>query len=205
MKRLHFKWIPVIIICSTLISCLSTPQKEYEKANELRKKVQKYDLKKYAEEEYKNAEKNYEEAKILVESKKNFKAKKILGIVNNGYQTVLDKGFPPYTDERDNETKKEKKYAEEIKANVAVKEQFEDAEKTYNDALKHKESKEYENSIELLNTAKDKYSKVYSVAKQKKDKAKKSIDSTEHDLKEVEANAIKFKERIKEIMEELEN
>ena len=38
-----------MILLMFLVSCLSSPQKEYEKANKLREKTQKYKLKKYAE------------------------------------------------------------------------------------------------------------------------------------------------------------
>ena len=202
MMKLSLKFMPFIILLS-IISCISSPETKYEKANKLRAKVQKYELKKYAEEEYKTAEENFDKVNNLIESKKNLKASKTLDIVNNNYQTVLDKGLPPYTDEKNDITKKEKEYAEEIKANVAVKEQFEGAEERFNNAVKYKESKKYEKAIELFNEAKEKYSNAYSTAKEKKDKAKKSIDSTEEAFKELEATASELEKRMKDIKDQI--
>lgn len=193
----------ILIFPIILVSCLSTPEKEYDRANKMRKTIDKYQLNTYAEEEYKVAEENYVEAKTLLDEKKNFKAKKVLSVVNNNYQKVLDKGFPPYTDERDEETKKEKDTALEIKANVAVKEQYQSADDVYNEAVSFKDAKEYENAIDKYSDAKTKFNDAYSQAHQKRDRAEDSIDKTENYKAELEKNAQNLEERIQSIKDEL--
>ena len=61
-----------------LFSCLSDPETKYKEANSYKEKINKYSLQKYAIEDYEEAEKNYEEGKAFLESKKYSKADKAL-------------------------------------------------------------------------------------------------------------------------------
>ena len=74
MKSRYYNVFYLIIIIFFLFSCVSSPETKYSNATKLREKVHKYNLQQYAEEEYNIAEKNYQEAKELIDSKKNFKA-----------------------------------------------------------------------------------------------------------------------------------
>jgi len=198
LKNLFYVFIMIIMFASCL-----TPESEYKRANELKQKIDKYELKEYAEAEYQTAEDNYDKGKVYMDEKKNMQASKHLKEANKNYETVIDKGLPPYTEKKDVETKEEKGQAEEIKAYVAVKEQYEEAEKSYNEALKYKDKKNYEKAIEFLNDAKTKYEHAYDLSYEKKTKAKESIDSTEEIKREIEKNAEELDRKIKELEKEL--
>jgi hypothetical protein len=204
MLRKTINFLLSAFILSLLFTCATLSQQDLDKAENLRKKVHKYELKKYAEEDYTAAEKNYDEMKILIEKKNTFKAVKVLAVVKETYQKVLDKGLPPYTDERDADAKKEYDNAIQIKANVAIKDQFDEANKVYTDGKSLKDSKDYENAIDKFNDSKDKFNYAYKTAKDKRDKAETSINKTEEYKKDVESNAAKIDKRIEDIKKDIE-
>ena len=200
----RIKTISIIIILSVfLFSCLTPPTEDYEKAGKYREKINKYNLDKYAEEEYKLAEKNYNEAKALVEAKKqNSKAKKMLDVVNQNYSKVLEKGFPPYTEEQNKTALAQIEEANSLKANVAVKDDYDKAITGYEEAKKLQEQKDYEAAIEKYNKAKEEFIEIYRTTKNKMDRTNSSIDSTKSLKSDVEEDAADFNERIDEIKQE---
>ncbi len=197
MKSRDFNILILILFILFLFSCVSSQETKYQKATKLRAKAQKYNLQKYAQDEYDTAEKEYQEAIKLIDSKKNFKADKKLDNVNKKFQIVLDKGLPPYTDEKNDIVKEKKEMALEIKTDVAVKNEFKVAEQTYNEALGYKEKKEYEKAIETLNIAEEQFDNAYNTAKEKKIKAENSIKSTEEAFEKIKQDAKILEEKEK--------
>lgn len=185
MKSIHPNIFFLIIFIFFLFSCVSSPETKYQNVTKLREKVHKYNLQKYAEEEYNIAEQEYQEAKDLIDTKKNFKANKKLDSVNKKYQIVLDKGFPTCTEDKNKVVKEKKENALEIKADVAVKNQYKQAEQTYNEALEYKEKKEYEKAINTLNIAEEQFIDAYNIAEEKKIRVEKSIKSTEEAFEKI--------------------
>ncbi len=193
MKKItNFLFVSFLLIFA--FSCVSDPEAKYTEANQLKSKADKYELNKYAEDDYQTAEDSLKKGKSLIDANNKMKAAKVLDESTKKYQSVLDKGFPPYTESQNEETKENKAEAEAIKADVAVKEKYEEAEKLYNEALQAMDSKEYENAITLFNQAEDKYKEAQNEAMSKRDRAKKSIDSTEDVKKEVDGNIADLEE-----------
>ncbi len=200
-KKIRFSgnFLIMNILILFFCSCISSPDAKYNIANKYKEIIKKYNLQKYDKDDFENAEKNYNEAKKYMESKKNSKADKSLTEANKNYKAVLDKGFPLCTEEKNKEVDEIKKNAEDIKANVAVKDQFTDAESTLKEAIKNKEQKDYEKAIELLELAKQKFDQVYKDASFKKEKVEKSIDSTEKIKMEIDKNAEELDRELKEL------
>ena len=195
------KTINLLFLCFLLIfafSCVSDPEAKYTEANALKSKADKYELDKYAENEYQAAEDNLKEGKSLIDAKNKMKAVKVLDESVKNYKSVLDKGLPPYTDEQNDEAKENRSEADAIKANVAVKEKYDEAEKLYNDGVQAMNSKDYEKAIELFNQAEEKYNEAYDEASTKRDKARKSINSAEEIKSEVEENISNLEDSLEE-------
>jgi hypothetical protein len=198
MKNRYINIFLLITAIFFLFSCISSPETKYQSATKLREKVHKYSLQKYAEDEYKIAEQEYQEAKTLIDSKKNFKADKKLDNVNQKYQSVIEKGFPPCTEDKDKIVKEKKEKALEIKAEVAVKDQYVEAEQTYNEALDYKNNKEYEKAIDTLNIAEEQFIDIYNIAEEKKIRAENSIKSTEEAFQKIKEDSITLEEELME-------
>ncbi len=190
MKYNFILLLPVFILLFS--SCGSSPDVEFEKASKNRQKIEKYQLQQYAEDEFKQAEENYKQARDAMDKKNNLKAGKAVASANQKYQVVLDKGFPPYTEKKDNEVQSDKKATDEIKGNVALKNEYDEALKSYNEAILLKNEKKYEEAIEKFQVSKDRFQNVYKITKEKKEKTEGSLESTDRALKEVQDKTIEL-------------
>lgn len=189
--------ILAILALFFIFSCVSSPDEAYNTATKNREKVIRYELKEYAEAEYNQAEKSYQEAKDAMAKRNNSKAKKALDIANKNYLIVLEKGLPKHSDKKEKESLDEKRNAESIKADVAVKNDFNDANKVYNEGVVLKNDKKYEESIEKFIVAKEKFNAVYKVTKEKKDKTEQSLAGTDKAL-------VELKEKVDKLNREIE-
>ena len=196
----------ILIIFSffVLISCLSSPEPKYNNASQMRDKIIKYDLKKYAEEDFNAIEKDFAEAKGLLDKKRNMQADKLLDEINNKYQALVEKTFPLCTADKDNEVKVVQNGCLELKADVAVKDKYEEALAVYNEAIKYNEAKEYEKAIELFDKANSLFKEVEKVTVEKKEKAESSFDTTEEELTKLESSVKEIEDEINKIKAELE-
>lgn len=193
MKYYYF----FILLVFLFFSCISSPDEAFSAATKNREKVLRYNLKEYAPEEFNQAEKSYAEAKDAMAKKSNFKANKALEIANKNYLIVLEKGLPKHSEKVEKETLDEKNNAESLKANVAVKDNFNEAVKIYQEGTILKNDKKYEEAIEKFIIAKEKFNSAYKLTKEKKEKSEKSLESTEKEL-------INLREKVNKLNKELE-
>jgi len=68
-----------------------------------------------------------------------------------------------------------KQQADSLKAAVAVKADYAAAQDTYNKALKARDAKDYDTALDLMQKAKDQFTSVAQMARQKKSNAEKAI------------------------------
>ena len=181
-----------------LISCVSKPETRYTDAKKLKEKADKYELKQYAENDYEKGEKNLQEGRRLIDSKKSMAALKVLDESNKNFQTVLDKGLPPCAEDQGKKAEEQKEMAKEIKTEVAVKDKFDKAEEKFNEASKSYDSKQYEQSIIQYNQAEEGYKEAYEEAKIKMEKAKEAIEEAEDYKDQMEEDIKLYEEEQKE-------
>jgi tetratricopeptide (TPR) repeat protein len=166
----------------------TSPESEYNQAKELRAKIMKYGLAQFAQDEFDAAEVKFKEGEAAyksdIELSRDSFEKAILG-----YEAVIDIGFPAYLDGKIAEVEKIKKAAEDIKAPVAVKDDYKSAKAVYDDALKSKKKGNYEEASGLLDKAKDQFQSVYNVTLAKKQKAERNIAESREKIDELEAAA----------------
>jgi hypothetical protein len=113
-------------------------------------------------------------------SNKAFKEAKVL------YKAVLKKGAPEVIDRQTEETENVKQAADNIKADVAMKDDYRKAVGTYDKAVKAKAKGNYEQSVELFLEARAMFEEVYQQTVIKKTKAEKSMANSTENLKMVE-------------------
>jgi hypothetical protein len=164
------------------------PESEYGQAKELRSRIEKWGLDRYAAEEFSAAEGRFNEGESAY-NKDNAKAKTAFKDAIKGYQAVIDKGFPAYLDEKIAEVESLKKSAEEIKAPVALKNDYNGAKAVYAEALNKKKKEQYEEASDLLDRAQTQFQSVYDVTLAKKYRAEKNIDEANEGINELESAA----------------
>ena len=164
------------------------PETEYTRANKLKAQVDKYTLADYAPDEYRQAEQKLKEGKATYKTD-NASSKKALDEAIAGYEAVMAKGFPLLTEKKQEDTEAIVKQAEGIKAQVAMKEEYEAARTKYDQALAAQNAGEYEQAVALFDEAKLLFQDLYGKTKEKKERAEQAMNSSEESIKDFEEQA----------------
>ena len=115
------------------------PEAEYKQAQELRALIEKYSLDQYAPDVYKAADARFQEGEKAYR-KDNELSREALRDAIDGFQKVIDKGFPQVQKQAD----ASKSAAEDAGAPIAAKSEYGAAMDTYNQAVKAGKAKQYE-------------------------------------------------------------
>lgn len=145
------------------------PEAEYKQAQELRALIEKYSLDQYAPDVYKAADARFQEGEKAYR-KDNELSRAALRDAIDGFQKVIDKGFPQVQKQAD----ASKSAAEDAGAPIAAKSEYGAAMDTYNQAVKAGKAKQYEQSLDLFQKAKTQFDGAAKVALQKRDKVEKA-------------------------------
>ncbi len=198
MKKIMSMFITIVLFL-IMISCATTPEKEpepaaalpeseYDQAKGLKKKVEKYGLGEYVPDEYRTAEKKYSDGEAAY-NKDNASSKEYLDEAINNYRIVIEKGFPIVAGKKREEIETIKKQADDIKASVAVKDDYEKTQEVYDSALEEKRAGNYETALELLEKARGLFEEVYKKTEQKKERAEKSMEDSRKGIESAEERA----------------
>jgi hypothetical protein len=154
------------------------PEAEYQKAQELRALIAKYSLDQYAPDVYKAAEARYQEGEKAYR-KDNVLSKAALKDAIDGYQKVIDTGFPKAVAGPQKEAEASKKASEDLGAPVAMKSDYAAALDTFNQASKARDAKQYENSLSLFQKAKQQFDSAAQATRVKRDKVEKAYQDAQ--------------------------
>jgi hypothetical protein len=160
------------------VSCASTPpeppaplpEAELAQAKQLKEKADLYNLGPLAQAEYAAAEADLKAGEAAY-GKDNAVAKASLDKAIAGYQSVLDKGGPLYLGSIHDRTAAAKKAADDLKASVAVKDDYAKAQAVYDRALAAKAAGDLATATKDFEDARVLFEAVAKVAKEKRDKA----------------------------------
>ncbi len=126
----------VVGVCAVfIVSCASITPKEMDTGNKTRTKFQEYKLDKYITNagDLKKAETNFQEASKFHTNDK-VRAKMALDKAMDVYDTAIFKGMPEITTEKKQTNELKKTAAQDIKAQVAMKDKYAEAMAAYNEA-----------------------------------------------------------------------
>jgi len=159
-------------------SCKSTPpvetvplpETELAKAKELKAKADQYNLGPLAQAEYTAAE-NALKAGEAAYGKDNAAAKESLVKAISGYEAVISKGGAAYLGGLNDKAAAAKKSADDLKASVAVKDDYAKAQAAYDRALAAKSSGDLAAATKDFEEARTLFEAVAKTAAQKRDAA----------------------------------
>jgi len=159
-------------------SCKSTPpevaaplpETELAKAKELKAKADLYNLGPLAQAEYNAAESDLKAGEAAY-GKDNAASKASLDKAIAGYQAVIDKAGPLYLGTLNDKAAAAKKTADDLKASVAVKDDYAKAQAVYDRALKEKAAGDLAAATKDFEEARKLFEAVAKVAAQKRDLA----------------------------------
>jgi len=175
---------------------VSKPEQEYQTAKELRATVTQFGLDRYEADAFKKAEANFKDGEAAYE-KDNAKSRTAFQQAIAGYQQVLDGGFPALTAERKKGADEAKAEADQVKAGVAVKADYNAAQGLYNQAAAAEKAKDYPKSLDLYEQSRAKFVAAAQTARQLKAQAEGSIKEVKEELATAEQQAAEA-EKIRE-------
>lgn len=180
------------LLCVVLVaSCAALPVKEYDRATELKGKVQKYELGVYAPENYQKSESLYNDG-VSNYNKDNGKAKISLDNAITNYQMVLEEGFSKKVQIETLETLSNKNDALAYKADKFSGSDFEQADQLYQQGLTDAQNKNYEDALTKIASAKEQFQRIYKQAKEKKENGQLLIRQVKQKLDDVDKSAEKI-------------
>ena len=161
------------------------PETEYNQAKGLRDLIARYKLGNYAETDFQDAETSYLDGESNYEQD-NDASKSAFYKAIAKYNVVIEMGFPLLIDEKREEVDPVKLESEDLKAQVAVPDNYQNALNVYNEALQEKEAGNYEKSVELMEEAKTLFDAVHTEVVQKRDRAQTQLDTFNNSIKNLE-------------------
>ena len=159
---------------------VAAPDAELSQAKSLQQRVDAFGLGDYAPADYAAANKAMKAGQDSY-GKDNAASKKSLQAAIAGYNAVITKGGPLYLAKLQAQTEASKKAADDLKASVAVKDDYAQANNGYKRALKEKDAGDIENASKDFMQSRDGFDEVTRIAQQKKDAAVQALQTARQD------------------------
>jgi hypothetical protein len=105
------------------------------------------------------------------------------------FNLVLENGWVAYTDEKNVSAREVRQAALDVKANVAVRDMYQNADKTYNQAFSALRAKDYRAAVDLFDQSEVLFKQSWSAAVDKRVKAEEAIRQAEKRVFESEEKA----------------
>jgi len=177
-----------ILIGGLFLQCgIAPPTEDLNRVKAALAKAEEAKADQFAKEEYAASKTKLEESEKIItpkKSKKNKIAKKQLAEAKAQAEAAYKKAAPAYAQYNIDEAKKVEKTAEEIKANVALKDKFSEAVKLLDEAKQDKKAGNYELSWEKSIKAKTLFDEVYKITQEKKQAAEEAMKGAKEALQE---------------------
>jgi hypothetical protein len=159
-------------------AAVPAPEAQLAQAKDLKQKVDAYNLGDYAPDEYAAANKDLQAGEDSY-NKDNAASTKSLTSAIAGYNTVLTKGGQAFLTKSQAAADESKKKADNLKASVAVKDDYSKANDVYQQALKEKAAGDIMNASKDFDNARQQFDAVAATAQQKKDAATQAMQSAQ--------------------------
>jgi hypothetical protein len=178
------------------VAAVPAPEEELAKAKKLRDLIVRFELDKIAVQEFNSADNNLKEGEAAY-GKDNEAAKVSLEKAIEGYRAVIKAGFDKISKKRKDEIESVKREADELKASVALPEEYKVADETYRKALENEKAGDYEQALEGFDRSLVLFRDVRDRALEKKLRAEKALDEAKSGITNAEKKAKELEEEEK--------
>jgi hypothetical protein len=160
---------------------VAAPEAELAQAKSLQQKVDGYGLGQYDPDDYATATQSLKAGQDAY-GKDNAASKQSLQASITAFNAVISKGGPKLVAVLQDQSVAAKKTADDLKASVAVKDDYANANAVYQSALKEKGAGDMEAAGNDFAKSRDMFGSVAKVAQQKKDAATQSLQAAQEAL-----------------------
>jgi hypothetical protein len=172
------------------------PEQEYQTAKELRATITQFGLDSYEGAAFRKAEDSFKDGEAAYE-KDNAKSRTAFQQAIAGYRQVLDGGFPALTAERKKSAEEARTDANEVKAGVAVRADYNAAQTLFNQAADAERNKDYPKALDLYEKSRAGFAAAAQKTRELRARAQNSIEEVREELATAEKQA-EDAEKVKE-------
>jgi hypothetical protein len=176
---------------------VAAPDAELSQAKSLQQKADQYGLEEYDPDDYAAATKDLKAGQDAYGTD-NAASRESLAKAIEEFKAVISKGGALLLAKVQNQSVASKKAADDLKASVAVKDQYAQADEVYQRALKEKDAGDLEKAGADFAQARDMFAVVASQAQQKKDNATASMQGARQSMTDSEQNAADAQKALKD-------
>lgn len=190
MNKRTTLYLLLLSFCLVLTGCgIQPPTQDLEMAKAKLAEAEEVEAPQYAPDEYTKAKDLIDKgSSVMVNEKsgKNKDARKNFTSAKAEAEKAFAKAAPPYTEKSISELEASLNKGKEIKADVAVKDEYGQAQQLLSEAREAYNSKDYKTSYTKAKSAKEMAEKAYQTALDKKTRTENAIDEAKKGLAEAE-------------------
>lgn len=182
----------IIVTVAILGACASAPQtvappdEAYDTAKTLRAQIQEFNLAQYARTEFEAGEGQFRSAEAAYDTEEYAVAGEGFGLAIDNYTIVLREGFRAVAGQRREQASSAKQRADDMKASVAVPDDYAEALDIYNRAIAAQGAGNDQLAAELFENAAILFSRVYDLASDKRRQALEAIGRVDERIENLE-------------------
>ncbi len=181
--------VPLVLLFS---QCgIQPPTQDLELAKTKIAEAEQVEANQYATDEYNKSKELLDQgsSKIVNEkSGKNKDAKKLLVQSKEQAEKAYEKAAPPFAQKNISEAENSLSQGKNIKADVAAKEDYSQAEQMINESKQAFDGKDFKNAAVKSKTAKEIAERAYQTTLEKKNKAENAINDARNSINEIESS-----------------
>lgn len=201
--------IGMIIIATAFLGACATgpepvppPDEARDTARTLRAQILEFDLAQYAEDEFEVGETQFTTAEVAFETEDYETAEQAYNLAIDRYTIVIRDGFQTIAGTRREEATEAKALADEVKASVAMAENYAEALEIYDRAVDAADAGNHQEAAELFENAALLFIRVYDQAAEKQRQALDALGRVDQRIDELDVQRDALERSVLEEFEE---
>ena len=172
--------------CSSTPEPVQPPDDVYDEAKVLRSQINDLDLAQYARSQYDTGEAAFTEGETRYNAEEYAEAETRFNTAVSNFSEVLEIGLRAIWAARQNDADGAKSRADNVKASVAVPEEYAEAQAVYDEAVAVAGAGNDERAAELFENAEVLFDQAYELAAEKKRQAEAALNNVDKSLQDLD-------------------
>ena len=188
--------------CATAPETVPPPDEAYDTAKTLRSQITEFELAQYNESEFQAGESQFADGEVAYETEEYATAEEAFNLAIDSYTIVIRDGFRAIAGARREEATSAKAQADEVKASVAVADDYAEALDLYNQAVAAADEGDDQRAAELFENAAVLFAQVFESASAKRRQALDALGRVDQRIEALDVQRESLEEDARRDLEE---
>lgn len=184
--------------CASAPEPVQPPDEAYDEAKALRSEIIELDLAQYAQSKYDTGEAAFNEGETRYNAEEYAEAGTQFNTAISSYEEVLQIGLRAIWTARKGDADGAKSRADDVKASVAVPEEYAEAQAVYDEAQAAATAGDDERAAELFENAEVLFDQAYELAAEKKRQAEAALNNVDRSLQDLDTRRQELEDEARE-------